>query len=117
MTVRAALVAAVAERIDVLVPAAVLAECYRGRQHDQTIDACLTREGGIGIVDTDRALARRVGHLLAAAGRGSADHVDATVVAACAIAGGGLILTGDVDDLGALTPSGSSIVVQGLSRR
>lgn len=114
-TVRAALAAAVAERTDVLVPAAVLAECYRGPHHDQAIDACLSRQGGIGVVGTDRPLARRIGHLLASAGWGSEHHVDATVVAVCATAGGGLALTGDLTDLIALTPPGTGIVVRGLA--
>lgn len=114
-TVRAALSAALAERTDVLVPAAVLSECYRGPQHDQAIDACLSREGGIGVVPTDRSLARRVGHLLASAGWGSEHHVDATVVASCVMAGGGLILTGDITDLSTLAPAGSEIAVRGLT--
>jgi hypothetical protein len=113
--VRAALTAALAERVDVLVPAAVLSEVYRGPRYDPIVDACLAREGGIGVVDTDRSLARRVGHILAAARRGSEHHVDATVVATCALAGGGLILTADVGDLEALTPSGSGIAVRGLT--
>lgn len=113
--VRAVLTAAVLERIDVVVPAAVLAECYRGSGHDPAIDACLAREGGVGIVDTDRSLARRVGHLLAAARRGSEHHVDATVVASCAMEGGGLILSGDAGDMQALTPPGSGITVRGLA--
>lgn len=114
-SVRAALTAAVSERVDVLVPAAVLAECYRGPRHDPAIDACLSREGGIGVVPTDRPLARRVGHLLSAAGRGSEHHVDATVVASAAMAGGGLILSGDVGDLEALAPPGSGVTVRGLA--
>ncbi len=115
-TVRAALAAALAERTDVLVPAAVLSECYRGPQHDPAIDACLSRQGGIGVVPTDRPLARRIGHLLASAGRGSEHHVDATIVASCAMpGGGGLVLSGDVSDLGALAPPGSGIVVKGLA--
>lgn len=115
--VRAALTAAVLERVDVVVPAAVLAECYRGSRHDPAIDACLARGGGVGIVDTHRSLARRVGHLLAAAGRGSEHHVDTTVVASCAMEGGGLILSADVADMEALTPPGSGITVRGLADR
>lgn len=114
-TVRAGLAAAVAERVDALVPAAVLSECYRGAQHDQAIDACLAREGGIDVASTDRPLARRVGHLLAAAGWGSEHHVDATVISVCAAAGGGLVLTGDPSDLSTLAPAGSGIVVRGLA--
>lgn len=114
-TVRAALVAALAERVDVLVPAAVLAECYRGPQHDPAIDACLSREGGIDVVATDRSLARRIGHLLASARWGSEHHVDAAVICSCAVAGGGLVLTGDVSDLSTLAPAGSGIVVRDVA--
>jgi hypothetical protein len=113
--VRAALAAAVAEHVDVFVPAAVLSECYRGAQHDQAIDACLSREGGIDVASTDRSLARRIGHLLAAVGWSSEHHVDATVISVCAAASGGLVLTGDLEDLTTLAPAGSGILVRGLA--
>jgi hypothetical protein len=67
------------------------------------VDACLAREGGIAVAPTDRTLARRIGHLLVAAGRRSADHVYAAVVAVCAAAGGGVVLTGDTTDLALLS--------------
>jgi predicted nucleic acid-binding protein len=100
--VTAALQVAVEEEREVVVPAAVLAELYRGGSHDQAVDSCLGRHGGIGVVATDRPLARRVGNLLANAGRGSEFHVDATVVAAATASGGAVILTGDPDDVGSL---------------
>ncbi len=112
-TVRAALTAALAEAADVVVPAAVLAELYRGRGLDQSIDACLAREGGIAVAPTDRSLARRMGHLLAAVGRGSAHHVDAAVVAVCAAAGGGVVLTADPADLSELSAGSPAITVRG----
>ena len=101
-TVRAALRAAVQVGAEVVVPAAVLAEQYRGGTHDQVVDSYLGRETGIDVADTNRQLARRVGNLLARAGRGSKDHVDATVVAVAVSRGGGVILTGDPRDLAAL---------------
>jgi predicted nucleic acid-binding protein len=113
-TVRAALVAALAEATDVVVPAAVLAELYRGRGHDQAIDACLAREGGIAVAPTDRTLARRIGHLLVAAGRGSAHHVDAAVVAVCAATGGGVVLTGDTTDLWVLAGGSPGVTIRGI---
>jgi len=116
-TVRAAVAAALAESADVAVPAAVLAELYRGGGHDQTVDACLAREGGVAVAPTDRALARGIGHLLAAAGRGSADHVDAAVVAVCAAAGGGVVLTADPGDLAVLSGGSPAITVHGLGVR
>lgn len=115
-TIRAALVAAIAEAAEVAVPAAVLAELYRGGHHDQTVDSCLAREGGITIVPTDRSLARRIGHLLAATQRGSQHHVDAAVVAVCAAAGGGVVLTADVKDISALAGTSLSISVRSIAR-
>jgi PIN domain len=97
-----ALRAAVEEGDDVLVPAAVLSEAYRGGQYDQVVDACLGRFPSFTVVATDRSLAREIGHLLARAGRGSADHVDASVVAVAIQAGGAVVATGDPDDMSAL---------------
>lgn len=116
-TVRAALAAALAETADVVVPAAVLAELYRGGGHDQAVDACLAREGGIAVAATDRPLARRIGHLLAAAVLGSAHHVDAAVVAVCTAAGGGVVLTADAGDLSALVGGSPAVTVQSLDGR
>jgi len=86
----------------VLVPAAVLAEQYRGGGHDQALDSFLSRNRGIEVIDTDRSLARHVGHILAAAKAGSELHVDACVVATAITAGGGVILTSDPKDLSRL---------------
>ncbi len=110
--VHAALRAADLAGSDVLVPAAVLAEQYRGGGHDQMVDACLGRNSGIDVVDTTRALARDVGHLLARAGRGSEDHVDAVVVATAVAAGGGVIMTSDVDDLAGLAAATTGVVIE-----
>src|SRR6478752_6728618 len=77
--VHAALKAAVEIGADVMVPAAVLAEQYRGGHHDQVVDSCLGRFSGIDVADTTRLLARRIGNILARARRGSEDHVDAAV--------------------------------------
>lgn len=112
--VRAALQAAYEAGVEVRVPAAALAELYRGGRHDQVVDSYLGREPGLGIVPTDRALARTVGHLLAQAGRGSRDHVDATVVATAVAAGGGVIVTGDPDDLSPLSSGIPAVTVTGL---
>lgn len=112
---RAALSAAYATTTDVVVPAAVLAELYRGGPHDQVVDSYLGRDTGIVVVDTTRQLARRIGNLLARAGRGSRDHVDATVVAAAIHAGGGVILTGDPDDIAALASGLVGLTVEALN--
>ncbi len=102
---RAALEAARRLQRDVVTPAVILAELYRGPGQNQIVDACLSRETGIGVRDTDRGFARYVGAVLAAARTGSSDMADAHVVAAAVEAGGGVILTGDPDDLTRLAAS------------
>lgn len=97
--VRAALSAAVALGRDAIVPALVLAELYRSPGRSALIDACLSRETGFSIRATDRSLARLVGATLASARAGSELIVDAHVVSAAVEAGGGVVLTGDPDDL------------------
>jgi predicted nucleic acid-binding protein len=96
----------------VVVPAAVLAEQYRGGRHDAPVDSCLRRYDGIRVVDTTRPLARAVGNLLARAGLASEHHVDATVVAAAIAYGGGVILTSDVDDLKKIAAGNINVVVE-----
>lgn len=87
----------------VIVPTVVLAELYRGSGRNALVDACLARqEHALRLRDTDRSLARLVGAVLAATGRGSADLADAHVVACAVESGGGVVVTGDEDDLTAL---------------
>ena len=112
--VRAALGAALALRRDVVLPAVVLAELYRGPRHSQLVDACLSRETGLRVRDTDRAMARLVGGVLAAARAGSEMMVDAHVVAAVIEQGGGVVLTGDADDLVRLAAAYRNVNVVGL---
>jgi len=97
----------------VLVPSVVLAELYRGRGHNQLVDACLARErNALDSRDTDRALARIVGGVLAGAKAGSEMIVDAHVVAIAVEAGGGVIVTGDEQDLNRLSAPYPHIVVE-----
>lgn len=112
--VRAALEAARRLGRDVTTPAVILAELYRGRGQNEMVDACLSRDTGILVRDTDRPLARMVGGVLAAARSGSEDLADAHVVAAAVEQGGGVILTGDPDDLQRLSASFPGVHVQGL---
>ena len=105
---------ALADGSDVLIPAAVLAECYRGGRYDQQTDAMLSRYKAFTIVSTTHELARLVGHILARAGRGSADHVDATVVATAILAGRAVIATGDPDDVGALAAGLKTVTVAAI---
>lgn len=112
--VRAALRAALSLGREVIVPAVVLAELYRGPRHNPLVDACLSRETGLSIRDTDRTMARLVGGVLAAARAGSERMVDAHVVAAVVELGGGVVLTGDVEDLMRLSASYRNVTVVAL---
>lgn len=112
--VRAAMRAAALMHRDVMVPAVVLAELYRGQGHNQMVDACLARETGILVRDTDRPLARLVGGVLAGAQADSRYLADAHVVAAAVEVGGGVVLTGDRDDLAMLAAPYPNITVQSL---
>jgi predicted nucleic acid-binding protein len=112
--VRAALEAASRLGRDVIVPAVVLAELYRGHQRSHELDALLARERGISIRRTDRVLARLVGGLMSAAGVGTEHMVDAHVVAVAAEHGGGVCLTGDTDDLERLAAGSPAVIVGGI---
>jgi predicted nucleic acid-binding protein len=109
--VRAALEAA--RRLDrsVVTPAVVLAELYRGPGYNQVVDACLSRDTWVDVRATDRSFAKYVGAVLSAAGARSADMADAHVVAAAVEAGGGVILTGDQQDLARLAAAYRNIQV------
>jgi predicted nucleic acid-binding protein len=112
--VRAALRAAARLRREVVVPCVILAELYRGPRHNALVDACLSRETGLKVRDTDRPLARIVGGVLAAARAGSEHLADAHVIAAAVELGGGLALTTDTEDLGRLAASYGNVIVIGL---
>ena len=114
--VRAAMTAALRTRREVVVPAVVLAEMYRGRQHNQVVDACLSRETGLMVRDTDRPLARLVGGILSTAGKGSQEMVDAHVVAVAVESGGGVCLTADPDDLDVLAAPYANVQVVDVKR-
>ena len=96
---------------EIVVPAAVLAEQYRGFPHDQILDSCLSRYPGIHVINTTRLLARRIGNILAQAKLGSAHHVDATVIAVALNQGGGVILTSDPTDLARLAAGHPNITI------
>ena len=82
-----------------VVPAVILAELYRGPKQNQVVDACLARQTGLEVRDTDRDLARLVGAVLSAASAGSEDLADAHCIAPAVEAGGGVVVTGDGRDL------------------
>ena len=106
-----------AERLgrDVAVPSLVLAELYRGRGRNQLVDACLAREdASLSTRDTDRDFARIVGAVLADSHASSEMIVDAHVVALALEAGGGVVVTGDPDDLTRLAAGYRNIVVEAV---
>jgi predicted nucleic acid-binding protein len=112
--VRAALEAARRLQREVVTPAVILAELYRGPGRNQVVDACLSRDSWIAVRGTDRAFARYVGGVLGAARASSADMADAHVVAAAVEAGGGLLLTGDGPDLERLAASYPNVHVAAI---
>jgi predicted nucleic acid-binding protein len=112
--VRAALRAAARLGREVVVPSVILAELYRGPRHNSLVDACLSRETGIQVRDTDRSLARIVGGVLTAARAGSEHLADAHVIAAAVELGGGLALTVDAQDLSRLAASYGNVTVVDL---
>jgi predicted nucleic acid-binding protein len=112
--VRAALRAAERLGREVVVPAVILAELYRGPRHSSMVDACLSRETGLLVRDTDRDLARLVGQVLATARAGSEHMADAHVVAVAVEFGGGLALTTDRSDLERLGAGYPNVTVVAL---
>ncbi len=102
---------------DVVVPAVTLAELYRGVRRTQNVDAALApHEQYLVIRNTDRALARLVGALLASVKLGS-EHIADAHVAAAAVEEQGLILTGDPDDMERLVAGTPTVTVVALTDR
>jgi hypothetical protein len=90
-----------------LVPSVVLVESTTGRQRNDAavnrlLETCDVRE------DLPASLARRAGELRHLAKRGSA--VDAVVVASAEP--GGVVLSGDIEDLGALASHSHSVRIE-----
>jgi predicted nucleic acid-binding protein len=112
--VRAAVEAARRLQRDVITPAVILAELYRGPGQNQVVDACLSRDSFIDVRDTDGEFARYVGGVLGAAHAGSEDLADAHAVAAAVEAGGGLIVTVDQDDLERLSAAYPNIQIAAI---
>lgn len=103
---RAYVAEALARRAEVIVPAVVCAEACRGPQRTRFVESALARSVSgpatvekVRVIPTDFALARQVGAILHAAASGSADLVDAHVVAVCLPTNGGVVITSDPDDI------------------
>ncbi len=105
---RRALQRAVARGVSWKTSAAVVAETTTGRgPADARTNGVL---GRLRIVDVDERLARRAGALRFAARRPGV--VDALVVATAEADGGGIVLTGDGDDMSALAAAAHGVRVQ-----
>jgi PIN domain len=94
------------------VPTAVLAGAYRGTAADAGIDRMLAR--GIRAITTGRAIARQAGALRHRDRLNSCHTVDALVIATAIRLGGGIVATGDPDDLQSLARNHANIKVQPL---
>jgi predicted nucleic acid-binding protein len=96
-------------RYTVVTVAVVLAEVIRGRAADAAVYRAL-KSYGVDVFDVTARVAERAGALLGAVRSGSELAVDAFVVAAVDLAGGGLIATVDADDLARLAAHARSPV-------
>lgn len=106
---RAALAAAVRAGAEVEVPPEVVAETVRGDgPRDAPVNRVIRAVGEVPA--SEEAHARLAGRLLAKA-RSNAT-VDAMVVAHAIRSGGGVVLTGDPDDLGRLAAAHPEVVIE-----
>jgi predicted nucleic acid-binding protein len=99
--------------IPVRVPTAVLAEAYRGTAADAAIDRVLGR--GIRPVTLGQSTARQAGSFRYRDRLDSCHTVDAVVVATAIRLGGGVIATGDPDDMQSLARDHGNVKVQALT--
>lgn len=111
---RAQAVLAEASRRNALVriPAAVLAEAYRGSGRDAGLDRIAGRANRV--VPMDHRTARLAGRLLGRDRLDSCHVVDASIVATAARLGGAVVITGDADDVRSLARQHPNVVVQAL---
>lgn len=96
----------------VRVPSAVLAELYRGAATEAGVDAAMARFG-VRPLTTGQRVARHMGRLLHNHGLDSCHLADASVIATALRLGGGVAVTGDVDDLRRLASSAPTVRVAG----
>jgi len=110
---RAALAAAWEAGAEVSIPSVVVAETVRGTAKDAAVNRIIKAAGVVN--GAGEGIGRVAGALLGAAR--SSSTVDAVVVATAIESGGGVILTGDPDDLDALASGHPEVVIEPLSRR
>ncbi len=107
---RAALAAAWEAGAEVSIPSLVVAETVRGWAKDAPVNRVIKAVGEV--TPADERTGRVAGAVLGSAG--SSSTVDAVVVASAIDLGGGVILTGDPEDLEALARRHPEVVVQAL---
>lgn len=96
--------------VPVLVPAVVLAETLFGDSRDARANQAVKK---LQVVPIDETLARVAAELKRSADMGGvAATVDAIVVAVSAAAGGGAVLTADVDDIRKLASAVSDVRIR-----
>jgi len=110
--VRNMLVAAARMGLPVRVSTAVLSEVYRGTSADAAVDYVLRR--GMRAVTMGQAMARLAGALRNRDRLDSCHTVDAFVVATAVRLGGGIVATGDPEDLRSLARDHPSVRVESV---
>lgn len=98
--------------IPIRVPTAVLAEAYRGTAADTAIDRVLGR--GVRAITLGQATARQAGNLRHRDRLNSCHTVNAVVIATAIRLGGGIVATGDPDDLRSLARDHANVRVEAL---
>lgn len=111
--VRNMLTAAARMGIPVRVSTAVLAEAYRGTGSDAAVDHLLRR--GIRSIPMGQAMARLAGALRNRDRLDSCHTVDAFVVATTIRLGGGIVATGDAEDLQSLARDHRNVRVEPIT--
>ena len=107
---RAVLTASRQAGVPVLVPAAVLAETLFGDERDTRANQALKK---LQVIPLTEAVARSAAELKRLAGMtGVAATIDAVVVATSVAAGGGVVLTSDIDDVRALANCAAGIRIR-----
>jgi predicted nucleic acid-binding protein len=99
--------------VPVRVPTAVLAEAYRGTPADAAVDRVLGH--GIRPITMGHTMARLAGRLRHRDRLNSCHTVDAFVVATAVRLGGGIIATGDPEDLRSLARDHPNVKVEPLA--
>lgn len=107
---RATLAAAREAGVEVSIPSVVVAETVRGSAKDAAANRVIKAVGEVR--SADESTGRSAGALLGAAH--SASTIDALVVASAIELGGGVVLTGDPDDLDPLASGHPEVVIHAL---